>query len=165
MATSGSGGDRIRRAWNFGARNRRGRGTAFPCEHRGARACVVRKTRSARPRKARRRRSARIGRGERDERRGIVRWGPSEHDEDRNGAKAADDGNLGEACGRGDVSHDVVEVVVIEDAELPGGIGRVGIGQRRQRNGKRDDEERKTETEDAQHWLIRYYRPMRSVNQ
>src|SRR5262252_7591617 len=145
------------------ARNRRGRAPAVPRAYQGTRARISRRTRSNRQRSGG---SARIGRGERDERRRIFRWRASENDEDRSGTKGALNGRFGKARGGGDVSDDVVEVVVIEEADLRGGIGRLGIGQRRQRDVKRDDDERETETEDSQrHVLIRYYQPMRRVNQ
>ena len=60
-------------------------------------------------------------------------------DENWNGTETPNDGPLRQPGGRGDVADDLIEVVVVEKAELPGGIRRAGIRQRSKRQDARDE--------------------------
>jgi hypothetical protein len=75
-------------------------------------------------------------------------------DENRNRMEAADDRTLREEGRRGDVPNDLVEVVVVEERELPGGIGGAGIRQRCQREDERDEKkDQPAQGAPILHWL------------
>ena len=86
-------------------------------------------------------RSAGIRRRERNEWNRVICMLALQNDENGNRAEAANDGRLHQASSRGDVSDYLVEVVVVEKAELPRGIRRIGIRQRGQRHDRRDQEQ------------------------
>ena len=99
---------------------------------------------------ARRRRRTRNGGGERLEYCGLQNFRTRY-------VNRAGDGRLEEGGGRGNESGHVVEVVIVPNAEDPGGIRWVGIGQRRQREQQRGEEkERELRPPRAPHWSLRY---------
>jgi len=103
-------------------------------------------------------RSAGIRRRQRTKRDGILWLSILQDDENGNGSETSNNGRLGQSNGRGDVPDDLIEIVVVEEAELPGGVGGAGIRQRSEREEARDEKQhRPVQRGSCAHCLSRYY--------
>lgn len=103
--------------------------------------------------------SARFGDGQQNEQIGAFRGRSSGNEQDHDRLRAARNRYVSQAGGRGNQADHLVEITVVKDADLPGGIRGAGIGQGRQDQDEGDDSE-----DDACPWSHReptYYQRVR----